>query len=338
MTNFKQYFRSHLKANIESMIYIFLVAILLTFLIGISIQPTSYYDFNTAQRIKTYQSTLYIPVIFISILAYVLPVTEFSFFKKRINLDCAYALPISRKAMGAVHYLTGLISLCGAYTLSYLTNFILLLSRGEGYFNFTPMIGHYILCLIIGFAIYSIMVFVFNEANTKGDGIWFMILYTFVIALAITTIRRIIDDNGRFIDANNLIPWGLFIKINSSYQSIVEIHVADRMKFWSSPESVKWFIIWMNLGIASAVAFILRFGNRRMEKTEEISDSYFGFRTLIPIYAISAMILTESSNYIILWVILELLTFIGYTIYRRGFHYKKSDVITMCMLLIFLFI
>ena len=75
-----------------------------------------------------------------------------------------------------------------------------------------------------------------------------------------------------------------------------------------------------------------------MEKTEEISDSYFGFRTLIPIYAISAMILSESSNYIILWVIFELLTFIGYTIYRRGFHYKKSDVITMCMLLIFLFL
>jgi hypothetical protein len=29
---------------------------------------------------------------------------------------------------------------------------------------------------------------------------------------------------------------------------------------------------------------------------------------------------------------------LGYTIYRRGFHYKKSDIAILCLLLIFLFI
>ena len=38
------------------------------------------------------------------------------------------------------------------------------------------------------------------------------------------------------------------------------------------------------------------------------------------------------------WVMIEICTLIGYTIYRRGFHYKKSDIAVMLLLLIFLFL
>ena len=76
-----------------------------------------------------------------------------------------------------------------------------------------------------------------------------------------------------------------------------------------------------------------------MEKTEEISSSYFGFRLLIPVYAISAMIALKTVSSTIIWfVIVEVLTFIGYTIYRRGFHFKKADIAILGLLLMFLFI
>jgi hypothetical protein len=38
------------------------------------------------------------------------------------------------------------------------------------------------------------------------------------------------------------------------------------------------------------------------------------------------------------WVMIEICTLIGYTIYRCGFHYKKSDIAVMLLLLIFLFV
>ena len=75
-----------------------------------------------------------------------------------------------------------------------------------------------------------------------------------------------------------------------------------------------------------------------MEKTEEISDSYLGFRTLIPVYAVTGMITFEVWDDVIFWVIIEFFAILGYTIYRRGFHYKKSDIAILCMLLIFLFV
>lgn len=338
MTSFKSYFKLHFKANIRPLIYILATVIFLTFLLGIDDQPTTYYDYDLNMSFPDYKSTLYIPVIFLSILAYVLPVLEFSFFKKRINLDCAYSLPISRRAMGTVHYLTGLITLLGAFTVSYLVNFALLLSRGDGWFNFAPMIAHYLLCLLLGFAMYSLMVFVFNEANTKGDGIWFMILYSFVMVLVVSALSKILDDNYLFGDTFCAIPWEFINTLTSCYEHLVEIHASHKTAFWQTSEYVGWFIFWVAVGIASAVGFFLTFGKRRMEKTEEISNSYFGYRVLIPIYAAGGMFSIRTSQIFTFWVIIELFAFLGYTIYRRGFHYKRSDIIILLSLLVFLFI
>ena len=337
MTNFFTYFRSHLKSRIRPIIYILVTALVVTLLIGVQNQPTTSYDSQMNQSCQDYKSTLNTSVVFMCILTYVLPVMEFSFFKKRINLDCVYSLPISRVAMGTVHYLTGLFILFGTFTASYLLNFALLLSRGEGWFDFAPMIVHYLLCLLFGFAMYSIMVFVFNEANTKGDGIWFIVLYTFVFLLTVCAICRLITVRMK-INGINLIPWGIIVNLTNHYEYLVEIDRASKATFWQNPANVIIFVFFVLLGIASAVGFFLTFGKRRMEKTEEISNSYFGFRTLIPLYAVSGMIYFNASDIVICWVIIELIAIIGYTIYRRGFRYKKSDIITLCALLLFLFI
>ncbi len=339
MTNFKQYFRSHLKANIRAIIYILAVVLVLSFLLGVNLQPRSRYDREIkANVIYDYYSTLYVPVIFLCILAYVLPVMEFSFFKKRINLDCAYSLPISRRAMGAVHYLTGLMILLGAFTASYLLNFLLMLSRGPGWFDFAPMISHYFLCLLLGSAMYSVMVFVFNEANTRGDGIWFMALYTFVFVLTISAIATIADNRNISDGAYVAIPWGLIDTLTTYYQRLVELNKNVKDTFWGSVQCVCWLVGWVVMGIAAAADFFRTFGKRRMEKTEELSDSYLGFRTLIPIFAVTGMIVFTVWDSIILWVIIELFAILGYTIYRRGFHYKKSDIAILCAMLIFLFL
>ena len=71
-----------------------------------------------------------------------------------------------------------------------------------------------------------------------------------------------------------------------------------------------------------------------MEKTEEISDSFLGYRVLIPYFALTGIIATLTFT---TWVIFEILALIGYTIYRRGFRYKLSDIIVLLSLFIFLF-
>jgi hypothetical protein len=48
------------------------------------------------------------------------------------------------------------------------------------------------------------------------------------------------------------------------------------------------------------------------------------------------MLIFADSSLVVLWVMIELLALLGYTIYRRGFHYKKSDIIILASMLIIL--
>lgn len=338
MTSFKSYFSAHVRSNFKPLTYITVITLALTLILGLTNQPYDEWDYVTETLTPDYRSTLYIPVIFLCVLAYVLPLMEFSFFKRRRNLDCAYALPISRRAMGVVHYLTGAITLIGTFTLSYLLNFILLLTRGVGYFDFPPMIVHYCLCVLLGLALYSVMVFVFNEANTTGDGIWFMLLWTFVLPLVLFAIEEVAGDFRVFTAESCAMPWGVIDSLTTTYQYIVEIDDIEYAKFWQTGECIFWLTFWIVAGAAAAVGSFLTFGKRRMEKTEEVSDSFFGFRVLIPVYAVSGMLDLAAIGAALVWVVIELLAFVGYTIYRRGFHYKKSDIIILASMLIFLFL
>lgn len=333
MTSFKSYFRSHLKSNGNILLYLTVIALVLTLVIGISSGTGAYWDSKLEAPVTTYHSTIDVPVVFLYLLVYIAPVLEFSFFKKRINLNCAYAMPISRRALGLVHYLTGAITVLIPYTLSYFLNFILILTRGVQYYNLAPMIAHYFLCLLLGLAIYSMMVFAFNEANSTGDGILFMILWSFVMLFATLAMGRHIRMSYSHIFP---FPWLLISQLTTSYQHLIEMTVpvySGGRGFLQTPHCIFGIVIWSLLGIASGIRFFLSFGKRRMEKTEEISDSFFGYRVLIPYFAVTGIIALPSFS---IWVIFEILTLIGYTIYRRGFHYKLSDIIVLLSLLVFL--
>ena len=253
MTNFKKYFAYHLRSGLKTLVYLLVAVLVLTFIMASNGQPS----YN-----GTFRSTIYIPIIFLCIMMYVLPVIEFSFFKKRTNLDCAYSLPISRRAMGIVHYLTGMISLFTVYTASYLVNFIMALSRGPGHFNFAAMAVHYLFSLIFGIAVYTLMAFVFNEGNTKGDGIWFMVLYTFVFLL-IDSVLKFLNVLGDF----GAVPWISISFITEYFTKLVEGKIIAQYEAASIELCFKWAIFWIALGIASAVGLFLTFGKRRMEKT-----------------------------------------------------------------------
>ncbi|MBR5273332.1 MAG: hypothetical protein IKU25_08100 [Clostridia bacterium] len=346
--NYRAYLKTHLRNNLKPLLFIVVFSVVLTVALAYTNQKDvlNYY-YNDKIRI-TYYCTIWIPVMILAISCYIAPYMEFAFFKKRRNLDCAYALPISRKEMGRAHYFSGLLTIFLPYTLSYITNTLLMLRYQQEYF-FTPLIPHYFLCLLFGICTYSIFVFVFNEANSPGDGIWFIILWSAVFYLVLSAVR-----NDLFLEFLNKTTWRK-ITSNSDLAFVFSPLVFISEAFTDRVERPEWYtytrlfkddevifclIFWLVVGIAATIAFFKTFGKRRMEKTEEISDSWFGYRILVPVYAVAGMLTFGSSGNgtIILEVIIVILALLGYAIYRRGFHYKKSEIIILSLLLIFLFI
>lgn len=322
----KSYMRSHLRDSLKTLLYLVAFSVAVTLIFSGSNQCYPNEDYIDGEWIVTgyyYSSMLGIPVTILANSCFALPVLEFSFFKKRRNLDCAYALPISRREMGIVHYLTGLLLLVIPYTCSYLINFLLML-RYPGAFDYRLLFEHYILCMLLGICIYSVYVFVFNEANSTGDGVWFIILWTFVFYL----IARALFGISYY---DNLSEMGIsFMALNGFTASYMDIIDGDRVALtadiWENTKGMIYISLWLVLGILSMIGHYLTFGKRPAQHTEEVSDSWFGYRVMIPIYAVCGMVLWQDIG---AWLIVEVIAVVGYMIYRKGLHLKKSDWILL---------
>ena len=324
----KSYMRSHLRDSLKTLLYLVAFSVAVTLIFSGSNQCYPNEDYIDGEWIVTgyyYSSMLGIPVTILANSCFALPVLEFSFFKKRRNLDCAYALPISRREMGIVHYLTGLLLLVIPYTCSYLINFLLML-RYPGAFDYRLLFEHYILCMLLGICIYSVYVFVFNEANSTGDGVWFIILWTFVFYL----IARALFGISYY---DNLSEMGIsFMALNGFTASYMDIIDGDRValtaNIWENTKGMIYISLWLVLGILSMIGHYLTFGKRPAQHTEEVSDSWFGYRVMIPIYAVCGMVLWQDIG---AWLIVEVIAVVGYMIYRKGLHLKKSDWISLAV-------
>ena len=333
MTGFKAYFIHHLKKDLRPFLCIFAAVIALTLVISLQAQPNKAYDRATdSVYVESYNATLYLPCTILSLLAYVFPAMEFSFFKKRTHLDCAYALPVSRRALGTAHYLAGAIGLAGAFTLSYLTTLLVMLSWGPGNFSYLPVLAHYPLSLLLGLGTYSILTFAFNQANTQGDGIWFMLLYPLAYSL---TVSALVDHFSLWFIPRYAMAQNLRDALTVYFQGLTENKIAPFNPFVQDG-FLLWLILWIAIGLGAAAAVVFGFGKRRTEKTQELSDSPLGFPVLIPLCAASAMILAQSYQFPVIWMLIELIALIGYTVYRRGPRYKKSDLAVLLALSLFL--
>ena len=346
----KSYFRYHLRSKWKLLLCITVIALALTFFNSIGTQKSEWTrtDYNGVKtRVVEYSFTPGSPYAVLLFCGCLLPITEFSFFKKRRNLDCIYGLPITRREMGVVHYLTGLICLIVPYTCAYLLNFLLMLRYPEG-FCYPPVLGYYLLSVLLGICAYSVNVFVFNQANSTGDGIWFMIFWTFIF-LAVSSAWNFITEmlilgdiewgDAEYEKLEELwsqkweipysemaISWSTISEIQTIYRNVIEKSTEAYLAgIWGEPWRVIWMVFWIVLGVASIFGHIFTFGKRKTEKTEEVSDSWFGFKVMIPLYAVIGIFTWLGLSTIFTMIV----SFVGYLIYRKGFHLKKSDWIVL---------
>jgi hypothetical protein len=240
--------------------------------------------------------------------------------------------------MGLAVYISGLLQMTIIYTVTYVAGFIFLVSK-TNCFALIYMLPYFFLSLLLGAVIYSVFMFLFSEANTVTDGVLFCLLWIFLLYMVSNTaIWEFADSELRhteaFQAASELSGWGIiYAPINNLtvlFQELIEIHRSSRWD--NSAEEVKeylyMFFVWGVIGIAAAIGYVNRFAKKGAEKAGEISESWFGYRILIPIYGYCLIFSTTESLSVfsvLSWLIFALMI-IGYVVYRRSFRLKKSDI------------
>ncbi len=329
--------------------------------------PTSYHDehgnivpVTSEQIIKVEYRDLSLgnSLVMLAILSLAVPVWMFAFLKKKRNLDCCYSLPITKQGIGLVQYAVGAITVAVPFLCSYISTLICYASIGDfSTLGHGFLAVHFLMSLLLGFVVYSISVFAFERANTVIDGVVFIIAYMVGLYLIIYAAEELYNSvvrhyNEMFwdrfysseklflhrvnLDEESAIPIAFFVDMLEKYESCAEtVYSTVVEKMWSGSRHVIWFVFWCAAGVFSAGGAICCFGKKKTECVEEISNSFFGYKLLIPLIGFP-IILSDGvlcGNYTTA-LLVTVGCAVAYTVYRRGVRYKKSDYIILGVMLL----
>ena len=284
-----------------------------------------YILYDMSYDYKVDYSGMYTVTVIISFSATLLPIFELYQFKSKKNLDTFFSVPLSRGKMALCHFLCGLTQLSIVYTMSYVFLFVhrLILSESVVMIYFLP---HYFARLILGALLYCLFCFIFYQANTMIDGILFEFLYIFAPGMLWSLICDVIYEiSGRNYSKGllNLSTYAPIDCVTTAFQKLAEPNRYNAL--YVEKMLLPLTLIFVVISVAALFGFFRTFVKTRVENAENISDSPFGYKVLIPICGIYLAPAMPILNII--------LVAIGYVIYRRGFKFKRSDYIVMASVL-----
>ncbi|MBQ4323458.1 MAG: hypothetical protein IJC19_05925, partial [Clostridia bacterium] len=198
----------------------------------------------------------------------------------------------------------------------------------------------WVLGLIWGTLIYGLFSFIFYEANTAWDGAVFVVAHSFALQMFFTGLIMVLEwfklplEQGyRLYNSVQLSPYVPFQWTKDFFEEKIN-PPGNYFIPWNYDMSTSGMlftlIFYLILGVASYIVFFRFSAKKRVEKTGDISDSLFGYRTLLPMGAF--LLFVVGAKTLVITIVALACTLGGYAIYRRGFHLKRSDwTILICL-------
>lgn len=294
---------------------------------------------------RHYYTSSYAGLVFFSFLllatCFLIPIFELSELQNRRNLDTIYAFPINRSHLAATHYISGFLQIVFIYTVTFLAalpHWIL----SEKNYHLQYLLPFFLLSLLFAWVLYSVFSFLYLSANSIWDGIVFCLFGIFAVSCVMSIADQILREwFGRYIRELNWQMWLLYNPIQFvqyifdhlllyGYDIVFDNHdmtisIAESYaSFWYM------YLFWLVVGVATTAGFFHTVKHKRVEQIGDISTSWFGYRTMIPLCGYCWIISYPSFSYVV--VLIAMLTL--YFLYRRSFRLKISDILILAGTLI----
>ena len=311
----KNYLQYELKKSVWPIIILTIVGALIYLPILIT---SDFYEYNS-----------YIPetrlgaiATFLCIICTVIPIYEFSFQKKKRSVDEFFSLPIKRAALIAVKFVSGYLKIIISYSIVFFLGLLIVLSKNINYYY-----GYYFLfylsSILLAIVLYAFNAFIFSRGNSILDGILFIILYIFMVLLIIISINQLVYDlfnKFNFLESNYLTPYSPISNLTNYFDTLIRY---GRLTHFMRGSLLEGFLIWSIIGVASLFGLFYSVKTDKAERAEQISNSYFGYRTVIPLYVILIFYATQlnisSTINLLFYAMIFGSGLVGFIIYRRTF-------------------
>ena len=346
MTSFNKYLLHRIKATWVLTAVLCLFAIIIT-LTTIRVYRYTYYDVLydevTGEPIKNTEvlregariSNHSVIFVILGGLCAAIPVLELGGLKNKRNADTMYSLPIDRRKMGAAHFTNGFLQILAVYLCTAIAATLMIVPVGAGGFLHLQYLPPLLLLPIpAALLIYAYFSYLFNEANSTIDGCLFIasgaiMPYILFAVLSDFTIYR----NGEYIQT-------IFDKMDGwqSFPLFPLIKIVDvfgdglrhkNISFSYDDFDITMIIVWSAVCILAAIGFYLSFSRKRVETIGNISSSWVGYKTIIPLcmFCITCPIYNTGDWFLV--IIGAIAAIIGYMLYRRSFKIKAVDLVSI---------
>ena len=321
---FLYYFRRRLPAMIILMIAMAIMTIIIQ-------SQSSYINYSQSgdYRIETAGQTnpfIYLSIV-LSVIVTIIPIMEFSFKMKRRSVDLYYSLPIKRIKLYICKYFVGLAEFLILYIPQWLISFIWLatLPSVSNIYDMSYSIYFMLASIGYGILIYTFLTFFYTMGNTLIDGIIFM-------ALASCFLPTLMNVMYSLILGANFSDRTFYMRFFFIYSPLFDISGKMHSNMIGGTYgdiNILGIILNIALAILASIAFFFIHSEKNnAELVGDESDTIFGYKLFIPLYMVTSFKLI-SSSISALWVVIGLVGYLFYCIYRKSFRIKRNDIITL---------
>ena len=234
-------------------------------------------------------------VTFAACSCYFIPLLQNNFKMNKRSIDIHYSLPIGRFALNNVKIITGLFEIIVSYSALYLVGFLIANSRFD-IPNPEYYIPLYFSILALCIPIYLYNYFIVSRANTITDAVLLLIMNTFVLSfifLALNENMRLIREwFGKDFSEGFGIPFYAFIYKGNFFNNLI-LEKNREYDYNLFMIDVYPYL----LGLLGYFGILFASLTDKGESSQEVDNSIFGYKTMLPIYLIFFMlIITESAT------------------------------------------
>ncbi len=253
----------------------------------------------------------------LTFLTFIIPILTYSFKMNKRSVDAYYSLPLKKEKIYFVKTLTGLFLTLGSFSIAYWLGFFTLLFREGNPYNMGWYVPAYFGLLALGTLLYGFNSFIFTRGNKVADGVVFMIAYMLVFELIYEYGYIIFDFETKWWISESFMSWGGVYIFGEAMDSLI--------CYGNAPHcSVASFVYPVITGV---LGYVLLFYSLRFEKAEDaeqVSESRFGYKFLIPVYAAFLMGISYGFSIQTLAMIL-IAEIIATIVYKRKFRFEKKE-------------
>ena len=250
-------------------------------------------------------------------LCFLSPVLVYSFKMSKRGVDGYYSLPLKKEKLYLVKTMVGLWLVLVPFTVMYWSGFLTLLCRAENPYDMFWYLPAYFGSVLLGICLFGLNAFLYTRANKIADGIVFMIAYIPLFLMLYKYATMAFHLRGR-ASYENFITFGGLIEFGNAMNGL--ILRSENVTF--SPLT---FVVMPILGVAGYALLFILLPYEKGENAEQVSDSWFGYKILIPIYTAVLIGLNNGLNNnglnIIWFCTIAVAAIVATVVYQRKFKF-----------------